>query len=80
MNQLLRSDDFTVTLQWPREPGAVYNVNVLPDLETSRTELSMSHNIFTINLTLSYNIPYNISVESSVCGVTITKVLNYGKQ
>ena len=38
VNQLLRSDDVTVTLQWPREPGAVYHVNVMP--ETSYTELT----------------------------------------
>ena len=49
VNQLLRSDDVTVTLQWPQEAGAVYHVNVLP--EVSHTELTTkSHDIFAINL------------------------------
>ena len=79
VNQLLRSDDVTVTLQWPREPGAVYNVNVSPEI--SYTELnSMIYNIFVISLTISYNIQYNVSIESSLCGVTTTKVLKYGEQ
>ena len=76
VNQLLRSDDATVTLQWPREPGAVYSVNVSP--QTSHT-IIISHNTFTINLTVSYNIQYNVFIVSSLCGVTTTKVLNYGK-
>ena len=78
VNQLLRSDDVTVTLQWPREPGAVYNVSVSP--EVSHTELtSMEHNIFTISLTFSYDIQYNVSVVSSLCGVTTSRILKYCK-
>ena len=78
VNQLLRSDDVTVTLQWPREPGAVYSVSV--SSEILHTEhASMGHYIFAINLTISYNIHYNVSIVSSLCGVTTTKVLNYGK-
>ena len=78
VNQLLRSDDVTVTLQWPREPGAVYHISVLPEI--SHTELtSMRHFFFAINLTISYNIQYNVSIVSSFCGVTTTKVLKYGK-
>ena len=79
VNQLLRSDDVTVTLQWPREPGAAYHVNVSPEI--SYTEhVSMEHYIFAINLTISYNIQYNVSIVSSLCGVTTTKVLKYGKK
>ena len=76
VNQLLRSDDVTVTLQWLREPGAVYSVNVSP--EASHTEhVSTGHYIFTINLIISYNIQYNVSIVSSLCGVTTTRVLKY---
>ena len=76
MNQLLRSDDITVTLQWPREPGAVYSVNIVP--EVSHTELtSMEHNVFTMNLTIFYDTQYYVSIVSSLCGVIATKVLNY---
>ena len=78
VNQLLSNDDVTVTLQWPREPGAVYNVSVSP--KVSLTELaSMRHYIFAINLTISYNIQYNVSIVSSLCGVTTNRVLKYGK-
>ena len=78
VNQLLRSDDVVVTLQWPREAGAVYSVNIV--LEVSHTErTTVSHDIFAINLTISYDIQYNMSIISSLCGVITTKVLNYGK-
>ena len=77
VNQLLRSDDVTVTLQWPREPGAVYRVNVSP--ETPHSQLANAMIVIMINLTISYNIQYNMSIVSSLCGVTTTKVLNYGK-
>ena len=78
VNQLLRSDDVIITLQWPREAGAVYNVNVSPKI--SLTELtSKEYTIFTMNLTISYNNHYNVSIMSSLCGVTTNRVLKYGK-
>ena len=68
-----------ITLQWPRKAGAVYHVNILP--ETPRTELinTTRHDHVLINLTISYNIQYNVSIASRLC-VTTTKVLqfNYG--
>ena len=76
LNQFLRNDDVTVTLQWPRESGAVYSVNISP--QTPHTELTNAMTIM-INLTVSYNIQYSMSIVSSLCGVTTTKVLNYGK-
>ena len=76
VNQLLRNDDVTVTLQWPREPGAVYHVSISP--ETPHTALTNAMTV-TINLTVSYNIQYNVSIVTSLCGVTTTKVLKYGK-
>ena len=74
VNQLLRNNDVIVTLQWLREDGIIYSVYVFP--ETSSTELAktMSHNTFMINLTIiiSYNIQYNVSIVSSLCGVSTT--------
>ena len=67
----------TVTLQWPREAGAVYNVSIKPQI--SNTELFKVTSTVTANLTLSYNIQYNVSIVSSLCGVITTKVLYYGK-
>ena len=76
VNQLLSNDDVTVTLQWPREPGAVYHINVSP--QTPHIQLTNAM-IIMVNLSVSYNILYNASIISSLCGVTTTKVLNYGK-
>ena len=75
--QLLRSDDVTVTLQWPREPGAVYHVSVSPGV--SHTERTPMGHVLAMNLTISYDIQYNVSITSSLCGVTTTKTLKYGK-
>ena len=76
VNQLLRNDDVTVTLQWLREPGAVYHVRVSPQTP----HINVTNVIaITINLTVPYNIQYNVRIVSSLCGVTTTKVLKYGK-
>ena len=79
VNQLLRNNDVTVTLQWPREAGAVYHVNIFPETSYTVFTNAVSHNTIIINLTNSYNIQYNVSIVSSLCGDTTTKVLNYGK-
>ena len=74
MNQLLGNNSVTVILQWPREPGAIYHINIKP--ETPHNEFITDHH--NIVVTISYNIQYNVSIESSLCGVTTTEVLNYG--
>ena len=84
MNQLLGNNDVTVTLQWPQEAGAVYHVNVLPENFISHTPLTvMSNNTITKNLTISYNIQYNVSIVtvSSPCNVSTytIKELKYGR-
>ena len=76
VNQLLRCDYVIVTLQWPREAGAVYHINIVP--QTPHIQLTNAMTI-VINLTVSYNIQYNVSIVSSLCGATTTKLLNYGK-
>ena len=79
VNQLLGNNNVTVTLQWPREPGAgyMYSVNTTP--ETRHTEFITNH--LVVFLTISYNIQYNVSIVSSLCGVTTvtTKYLKYGR-
>ena len=81
VNHFLRNS-IIVTLQWPREigPGAVYRVDIMP--ESPHTELINHHNNVVMNLTISYNIQYNVSIVhvSSLCGVTTctTKILKYG--
>jgi hypothetical protein len=76
VNQRLRSDDVIITHQWPQEDGAVYNHNISPEIPHA---LLTNATTVTINLTISYNIQYNVSIVSSLCGVTTTRVLNYGK-
>jgi creatinine amidohydrolase/Fe(II)-dependent formamide hydrolase-like protein len=77
VNHFLRNT-VTVTLQWPREAGAVYSVNVLPVIEVTT---ATSHNSIVISLTISYDIQYqlNVSIASNLCDVTTTRLLKYGK-
>ena len=80
VNQFLVNNSIAVTLQWPREPGAVYSINIMP--EAPHTELTNHRNNVILNLTISYNIQYNVSIVAiSLCGVTIatTKILKYGR-
>ena len=76
MNQFLVNKNVTVTLQWSREAGAVYHVYIIPEIP--HTEF-IANTAIVINLTISYNIQYNVSVVSSLCGVTTTKALKYGR-
>ena len=78
VNQLLRSDDVTIILEWPREAGAIYHISVSPEISHIESP-SVGQAYFAINLTISYNVQYNVSIVSSLCGVTTTKVLKYGK-
>ena len=77
VNQSLGNNNVTVIHQWAQEAGAVYSVSVLPEMP--HIELTTSHDIITINLTVFYNIHYNVSIVSSLCGVTSTRILHYGK-
>jgi hypothetical protein len=80
VNHFLRNS-VMVTLQWPREAGAVYQVNVSPEISHTEHTNTIRHDIFILNLTISYNIQYNVSIVSSLCDITTvtTKVFNYGK-
>jgi hypothetical protein len=78
MNHFLKNS-VIVTLQWPREAGAVYSVNISPQKPHTELNEAMNSNTIATNLTISYNAQYNVSIVSSLCGVTTPKVLNYGK-
>ena len=79
MNQILRNNNVTVTLQWPQEAGAVYSIDILPEMSHTALTEALYYNSNTIDLTISYDIQYNVSILSSLCVVTTNKVLNYGK-
>ena len=77
VNHFLRNG-IRVTFQWLQKPGAVYWVSVLPATEVIN---AMNNNSIMINLMISYNIQYklNLSISSSLCDVTITRELKYGR-
>ena len=77
--QKLGTNSVTVTLQWPREPGAAYRINVSPEIPHTQLIFANEMTIVMINLTVSYDIQHNVSIESSLCSVTATNVLNYSK-
>ena len=80
VNQLLGINNVTVTLQWPREPGAVYHVNISPEiLHIKSRAIILSHDTIMVNLTISYNVQYDVSIVSSLCNLTATKLLRYSK-
>ena len=63
-NYLLRNNNVTVILQWPREAGEDYCVNVLPEMSHTELTKTKSRNTIMINLTISYNIQYNVRIVS----------------
>ena len=65
------AENVTVTVEWPRQLGAMYNVVVVPGVPISTLG----------QLTLLYNIKYNLSVVAvTPCGSTPAFIgLHYGK-
>jgi hypothetical protein len=82
VNHFLRNN-ITVTLQWPREAGADYHIDTVPEIPHTELVTNPPNTTLVINVTISYNNQYNISIVSiaSLCEVTTitTKTLKYGK-
>ena len=71
------SDTLTLQLSWRMETGTLYNVAIVP--EATMTYLTGNA---TIQLPLSYNIEYTLSIVATVCeqnNYTTTIRLNYGE-
>ena len=68
-------DNVTVTVEWTQQIGALYNVRVMP-----LVPIVFIGNVSS-QLTLSYNIEYNLSVVAvTPCGNATSFIrLNYGK-
>ena len=65
----------TVALELTRENDIMYSINIFP-LATATAEVSGGS---SIQLTLLYNVHYNVSVEGSQCGMSTTIILlHYG--
>ena len=58
----LSSDSVTVNLDWTEEDGVSYNVSVTPPLMIRQVCSNC------VELTVPYNIVYNVSVLSTLCG------------
>ena len=66
----LESEEFgtehvTVNLEWIKEDGVDYRVMTIPQVAPIPSKMSMN-----AQLTLSYNISYNVSVVATLCGQT----------
>ena len=76
-------DDTTVSLLWTQQESSLvsYNVSIAPQAAVMFVPGSESITV-TIQLTVSYNTWYNVSIVGTLCGhkISITTVeLNYGK-
>ena len=71
------AEHVTVTLEWVAEPLVTYNVTVVPD--SLRQSWITGNSSF--NMTLSYNILYNVRIMATQCKKKSTNVytLHYGK-
>ena len=79
-SEILRHNNVTVILEWPKDDGVSYITSVHPSAPFTE---AMSDSTITINLTITYSTKYNFSIVSNlVCeqhSVTTTKVFNYGR-
>ena len=73
--QWFETNGITVILEWTYKNGASYSVNVDPEVDVDYTGQSSAQ------LSLSYDIKYNISVTASLCGRNSTsfRTLNHSK-
>lgn len=73
--QWFETNSIIVALDWAYKNGASYNVSVDPELAINYTGRSSAQ------LSLSYNIQYNVSITASLCGRNSTtfSALNYCK-
>ena len=77
--EIFSADSIAVHLEWKKEPGVTYTASIIPPgpvpLLTS-TESTM------LQLMLSYNEGYNVSITSTLCGQNsdnTTLTLSYGE-
>ena len=76
ISQWFETNGITVFLEWVHKNGASYSVDVEPEVAVNYTGQSSAQ------LSLSYNLKYNISVTASLCGRNSTsfRTLSHSKQ
>ena len=73
---LFGMDSALVTVQWSYQDGISYDVDTIPQINTTFIERTR------IQMLICYNTVYNVSITATLCGqngVTTTVMLNYGK-
>ena len=75
MSEVYGTNNVTVTMEWPQQLGAVYNVIVVPLVPITPVSSGVGE------LTVSYNVKYNLSVVAvTPCGNTTAFIgLHYGE-
>ena len=69
-------DSIAVILKWTLEDGVLYNVSVVPEVDI------IFNGTACVQLMLSYNMLYTVSVEATQCGGDATSTtieLSYSK-
>ena len=67
-------DNVTVILEWIHENATSYTLSTIP-------QVAIRNQTTSVQMTLSYNTLYNVSVVATLCGqnTTIVSVLSYGE-
>ena len=75
ISEQFRTMDISVTLEWTGTNGVSYSVRVDPEVVINYTGRNSAQ------ITVSYDIKYNVSVVAALCGITITKftIIHHGK-
>ena len=75
-SEQFQSENAIITLTWAQGDNEFYNINVTPHAHGQYTEST------TVELTLLYNVQYNVSIVAFLCEFNRTDTFEfcYGKQ
>ena len=70
------TENITVTLKWVQEAGVSYNISIFPQVNHESIDSTV------VQLRITYNVMYNVSIMRTLCGrhtTTRLSKLNYGE-
>ena len=75
ISEQFRAKDISVTLEWTGTNGVSYSVRVDPEVAVNYTGRNSAQ------ITVLYDIKYNVSVIAALCGITTTNfaIIHHGK-
>lgn len=75
ISEQFRAKGISVTLEWTCTNGVFYSVRVDPEVAVNYTGRN------SVQLIVSYDIKYNVSIVASLCGITMTNftIIHHGK-